>query len=291
MRAVLGAARDAASRIVTNMGAANPIGAAQKTVGDRARARPRAGCKVAAVDRRRRARARPAAATTASRRPARRCAELGDRIVSANAYLGVGADRATALRAGRRRRRSPAAPPIPALFMAPLVHEFGWSMDDWARLGQGDRRRPPARVRRAGHRRLLRRPRLQGRARPGAARLSDRRGRRRWRRRRSPRWRGSGGCVTAATCKEQLLYEIHDPRALPAARRGRRLLARSRIEEIGADRVRVAAAAARRRPATLKVSVGYVDGYIGEGQISYAGPGRRGARAARARDRARAPAR
>ncbi len=34
-----------------------------------------------------------------------------------------------------------------------------------------------------------------------------------------------------------------------------------------------AAGAAARRTGTLKVSVGYVDSFIGEGQISYAGPG------------------
>ena len=33
------------------------------------------------------------------------------------------------------------------------------------------------------------------------------------------------------------------------------------------------AASAAERPGTLKVSVGYIDSYIGEGQISYAGPG------------------
>ena len=25
----------------------------------------------------------------------------------------------------------------PAMFLAPLIHEFGWSMDDWTRLGRG----------------------------------------------------------------------------------------------------------------------------------------------------------
>src|ERR687896_564889 len=25
----------------------------------------------------------------------------------------------------------------PAMFLAPLVHEFGWSMEDWTRLGRG----------------------------------------------------------------------------------------------------------------------------------------------------------
>ena len=35
----------------------------------------------------------------------------------------------------------------------------------------------------------------------------------------------------------------------------------------------VRGATGHERPATLKVSIGYRDGYIGEGQISYAGPG------------------
>jgi len=46
-----------------------------------------------------------------------------------------------------------------------------------------------------------------------------------------------------------------------------------RVEEIARDRVRVSGGRGTERPATLKVSVGYVDSYIGEGQISYAGPG------------------
>jgi hypothetical protein len=45
------------------------------------------------------------------------------------------------------------------------------------------------------------------------------------------------------------------------------------ITDLGGDRVRVQGAAGRARPATLKVSVGQFDGWIGEGQISYAGAG------------------
>ena len=83
---------------------------------------------------------------------------------------------------------------------------------------------------------------------------------------------GSGGAVTAATCKEQLLYEIHDPARYlqPDVVADFSGVA---VTEIGPDRVRVAGGAGQVRPDTLKVSVGYIDGYVGEGQISYAGPG------------------
>jgi hypothetical protein len=46
-----------------------------------------------------------------------------------------------------------------------------------------------------------------------------------------------------------------------------------RVEEIAKDRVRVSGGRGAKRTGTLKVSVGYVDSFIGEGQISYAGPG------------------
>jgi hypothetical protein len=45
------------------------------------------------------------------------------------------------------------------------------------------------------------------------------------------------------------------------------------VEEIGKDRVRISGGRGSERPSKLKVSVGYVDSFIGEGQISYAGPG------------------
>ena len=61
--------------------------------------------------------------------------------------------------------------------------------------------------------------------------------------------------VTAATCKEQLLYEIHDPAAYvtPDVVADFRDV---RIADLGGDRVRVEGASGRPRPATLKVSVG-----------------------------------
>jgi hypothetical protein len=83
---------------------------------------------------------------------------------------------------------------------------------------------------------------------------------------------GLGGLVDAAVVKEQLLYEIGDPA---------RYLAPDvvadfsgvEIRELGPDRVSVRGATGHERPETLKLSIGYRDGYIGEGQISYAGPG------------------
>jgi hypothetical protein len=45
------------------------------------------------------------------------------------------------------------------------------------------------------------------------------------------------------------------------------------LTQIGPDRVRVDGATGRQRPDQLKVTVGHRDGFMGEGQISYAGLG------------------
>jgi hypothetical protein len=71
---------------------------------------------------------------------------------------------------------------------------------------------------------------------------------------------------------EQLLYEVHDPAAYVTPDVAADF-SRVRIVEVGRDRVRVDGADGRARPATLKVSVGQFDGWVGEGQISYAGNG------------------
>ena len=78
--------------------------------------------------------------------------------------------------------------------------------------------------------------------------------------------------MSARTCKEQLLYEVHDPTAYfqPDVVAD---FSQVRVEEIAKDRVRVSGGRGAKRTDTLKVSVGYVDSFIGEGQISYAGPG------------------
>src|SRR5690606_22827239 len=82
----------------------------------------------------------------------------------------------------------------------------------------------------------------------------------------------SGGIVSTATCKEQLLYELHDPARyltpdVTADFTG------VRLAQAGQDVVRVTGGRGTARPETLKVTVGYRAGWIGEGQVSYGGPG------------------
>ncbi|MCG6927741.1 MAG: DUF1446 domain-containing protein [Acidobacteria bacterium] len=266
MRAVLGPCRAGGVRIVTNSGAANPFAAAEK-VREIARGLGLDGLRIAAVtgddvldtlgpD----ARVEETGGTLA---------EIRDRVVSANAYIGAG-PLAEALSGGADVVVTGRAADT-AIFMAPLVHAFGWSMDDWPRLGRGAL---------VGH--LLEcAGQITGGyfADPGVKDVPD------LARLGFPigevdedgslvitKVEGSGGCVTAATCKEQLLYEIDDPTRYFAPD----VIAdfsRVTLSEEGPDRVRIQGGSGHGRPETLKVSMGYRDGWIGEGQISYAGPG------------------
>jgi hypothetical protein len=195
-------------------------------------------------------------------------ASLADRLVSANAYLGIspllealgrGAD---VIITGRVAD--------PALFLAPLVHEFGWDLDDWDRLGRGTvvgHLLECAGQVSGGYFADLGRKRVPDLARlgfplaevdeDGVAVIT--------------KVPGSGGMISLATCKEQLLYEIHDPGAYLTPDVVADLTGVT-LTESGPDRVRVEGGAGRARPEALKVSVGCRDGFIGEGQISYAGP-------------------
>jgi hypothetical protein len=267
MRAVLPVCAAKGIKIVTNMGAANPLAAARKTVAI-ARSMGLSSLKVAAVvgdD--------VLEACQQSSLPIMEfdgtVGQLGNRLLSANAYLGAG-PMAEALDGGADIVITGRASD-PALFLAPLIHAFGWPMDDWNLLGKGIV---------AGH--LLE---CAGQVTGGyfadpafkdvkdLARLGF------------PigevgedgsliitKVEGSGGAVTAQTCKEQLLYEVHDPVKYlqPDVIAD---FSQVTIEEVGKDRVRISGGRGSQRPPTLKVSVGYVDSFIGEGQMSYAGPG------------------
>ncbi len=267
MEAVLPIAAARRIRIITNMGAANPLGAARKVV-DVARRLGLAGLKVAAVTGDDVLMQLRDGDYPLLERPGT-VASLGDVIWSANAYLGVGpivealAGGADVVVTGRVGD--------PALFLAPIVHEFGWALDDWDRLGKGTV---------TGH--LLEcAGQITGGyfADPGYKDVPD------LARLGFPiaevsedgacvitKVAGSGGRISLQSCKEQLLYELLDPTAYlqPDVVAD---FASVRFTEQARDRIAVAGGSGRRRPDTLKVSVGYRDGYIGEGQISYCGPG------------------
>ncbi len=266
MQAVLPACRRQGIRIITNMGAANPLAAARR-VAEVAKGLGLGGLRIAALlgdDL-----AEALRGTETPLEEGGTVAGLGNRLVSANAYLGAGPV-AEAL-AGGAEVVVTGRVADPAMFLAPMIHEFGWSMEDWTRLGRGtvvghllecagqvtggyfadpgfkdvpDLARlgfPLAEVTEDGDALLTKVP-------------------------------GSGGRVTPATCKEQLLYEVHDP-----ARYLQPDVAADftgvRLEAAGEDAVRITGGEGRARTGMLKVSVGCHEGWFGEGQISYAGPG------------------
>lgn len=82
---------------------------------------------------------------------------------------------------------------------------------------------------------------------------------------------GTGGLVSLRTVKEQMLYEMHDPARylVPDVTLDITGVA---LEEIGKNRVCVTGARGLPRPETLKASISTDGGWLGEGEISYAGP-------------------
>ena len=277
MRGVLPHCRANGTRIVTNMGVAN-VAAAGEVVIAIARELGLDGLRVACVE---------GDDVTGIMTPDTVLFDHGDRtigqvgrpLVGANVYLGVDAilpaleTGADVVITGRVAD--------PSMFLAPLVHHFGWSRGDWPLLGRGTL---------VGHLMECGMQITGGYfADPGfkdVARLADCG---------YPiadvtadgnvtigKLPAAGGAVTARTVKEQLLYEVHDPAAYltPDVTAD---FSRVRIADKGRDRVEVSGGSGRERPATLKVTVGFDGGYLGEGGISYAGPNA-AARASLARD-------
>lgn len=156
-----------------------------------------------------------------------------------------------------------------ALYLGPLVHEFGWASDDWERLGMatvvahaiecggqatgglyaGDW---------AGVEGLeeLGYP-IAEVAEDGTAVLTK-----------TP---GTGGRVDIGTVSEQLVYEILDPGSYLTADVTADFTD-VRLEEVGPDRVRIFGGTGRKRPDTLKVNMGYRAGFVGEAQFTYTWP-------------------
>jgi len=188
-------------------------------------------------------------------------------LVSANAYLGSAAllpalaSGADIIITGRVAD--------PSLFLGPMMYHYGWREDDYWRLAQGTC---------VGH--LLE---CAGQicggyfADPGRKDVPN------------MAWlgfpyadvdegggatigkvAGTGGRIDLATAKEQLLYEVTDPYGYltPDVAAD---FSTVQLSQRGVDRVAVSGARGNGRPAQLKVSVGYVAGYVGEGEIGYGG--------------------
>ena len=81
---------------------------------------------------------------------------------------------------------------------------------------------------------------------------------------------GTGGLVDIRTVKEQLLYELHDPAAYltPDVVAD---ITQATVTQVGPDRVQLAGVRGHPRPATLKALAYFDGGWLGEGEISYAG--------------------
>jgi hypothetical protein len=195
---------------------------------------------------------------------------LPGEVVSANAYLGaapiirgfeLGAD---VVVTGRCADFSP--------YIASIAHHFGWSLDDHAliagaaaighllecgRYVTGGSHADPFYGKDVPDLADLGLPLAEARA-DGSGVITK-----------PP---GTGGMVTTATCKEQLLYEVHDPSRYlsPDVTLD---MSQIRLRQDGADRVEVTGARGGPPPDTYKVVVGVLQGWVCEGEISFSGPG------------------
>ena len=266
LRAVLPLCVRNGTRLITNMGVANPAGAAAKAAAV-ARDLGLKGLKVAALvgddvsallDE---STPLPEAGITVG--------AVGRRMVGANAYLGADAI-LPALEAGADVVITGRVAD-PSLFLAPLRHAFGWAEDDWRALGAGTL---------VGHLMECAAQITGGYfADPGYKEVPD------LARLGFPiaevgadgcsvitKLADAGGLVSERTVKEQVLYEVHDPARyvtpdVVADFSG------VQIEEDSKDRVRVSGAGGAARPAQLKVTVAFDGGLLAEAGVSYAGPG------------------
>jgi len=265
MRAVLPACRRRGIRIVTNSGAANPLAAAslvrvvarELALGD-VRVAAVLGDDVLPL-------LREGALCDADGAPFERPSD----VISANVY--VGAEAIVEALAGGADVVITGRVADSSLFLAPIVHELGWAWNDWRRLARGAiaghllecaGQVTGGYFADPGHKDVACLARLGfpiGEVADDGAtvitKLAD-----------------AGGCVTASTCTEQLLYEMHDPAAYVTPDVVADITGAT-LTTIGPDRVRLDGVAGRERPSMLKVSIGHRDGFVGEGQISYAGPG------------------
>jgi len=252
-------------KIISNMGAANPIAAADKII-EIAKELGVKKLKVIAVrgDDVMELVQNKDFVLLESKTP---ISKLQKQVVSANAYLGINPIiealelDADIVITGRVAD--------PAIYMAPLFYEFNWNKDDPNILGKATA---------MGHllecagqvcggyfydsnKKRIPEPELLGFpiaevSQEGEFKITK-----------VPK---TGGFISKATCKEQLLYEVHDPKRYltPDVVAD---FSNISFHEISEDCIKICGATGTLKTGKLKVSLGYKDGFIGEGQISYGG--------------------
>jgi hypothetical protein len=194
-------------------------------------------------------------------------ADVRDRVLSANAYLGA-APIVAALAAGANVVITGRVTDT-GLTLGPMIHEFGWASDDWDRIAAGTV---------AGHiiecgaqcsggNCLVDWERIPGMADPGYPIIKAR-----------PdgtfavtKHPGTGGRISVPSVTEQLVYEMGDPHnyITPDVIADFTTI---RLRQDGRDRVAVHGI--RGRPATpfLKVSIAHFYGYKAVGTLVYSWP-------------------
>jgi hypothetical protein len=269
LRAALPHCRRHGTTVITSMGAANPLGAARHAA-TLVRELGLGPMRVAAVL------GDDVLAYCEARRDTLEVMETGAPLaslpgpmVSANAYLGAApivealAQGADVVITGRVADCS--------LFLAPMIHAFGWRDDDWDTLARGQAAADMVECGAnasggfyadPGYKDV---PELWNLGYPilevesdGSATVS--------------KLPGTGGVIDVPICTEQLLYEIHDPSAYVTPDVVVDFTTAS-LQPAGPDRVRISGARGRPRPERLKVSIGVKEGWIGEAEITYAGLG------------------
>ncbi len=193
--------------------------------------------------------------------------DIRDRVLSANAYLGMGP--IVAALGGDADVVVTGRVTDTGLTLGPIFHEFGWSPDDWDKVAAGTV---------AGHiiecgaqasgGNLLKGWRsVRGMENPGfpiAEAASDG----------SfviTKHPGTGGVVSVASVTEQLVYEMGDPRGYITPD-GVADFTTIRLRQAGKDRVRVSGIRGGPRTPMLKVSIAYFYGYKAVGTLVYSWP-------------------
>jgi hypothetical protein len=197
----------------------------------------------------------------------RRLETVLDRVESANAYIGA-APLVEALGRGAHVVVTGRSTDT-ALTYAPMMHAFGWAMDDWDRIAHGivAGHLNECGAQASGGNCLIGWEEMPDLADVGYPIIEA-----------SPdgpfaitKHAGTGGRISVPIVKEQLLYEMGDPREYITPD-GVADFTSIRLEELGPDRVGVSGVRGKPRTDQLKVSISYRAGFKAVGTLVYVWP-------------------